>query len=78
MFYEGNVYGKLTQESSCVSGAEEYSNSQPVAEPRAIPKERQRGTVILTRYSRGNSQGNYYSPIYFIEHMYYRTSVLSN
>lgn len=62
---------KLTQKSSCVSGSEEYINSQPVAEPRAIPEERQRGTVILTRYKRGNSQGNYYSPVYFIEHLFY-------
>lgn len=71
MFCEGNMYGKLIQESSCVSGSEEYSNSQPVAEPRAIPEERQRGTVILTRYSRGNSQGNYYSPAHFTEQMFY-------
>lgn len=78
MFCEENMCGKLVSESSCVSDSEEYSNSQPVAEPRAIPEERQRGTVILIRYSRGNSQGNYYSPIRFIEHMFYQTSVLSN
>lgn len=52
MFCEGNMCGKFSQESSCVSGSEEYSNSQPVAEPRAIPEERQRGTVILTRSGR--------------------------
>lgn len=45
-FCEESMERKLIEKSSCVSVAEEYSNSQPVAEPRAIPEERQRGTVI--------------------------------
>lgn len=62
---------KFTQESSCVSDSEEYSNSQPVAEPRAIPEERQRGTVILTRSQSGQQSGQLLQPCLF-----YRTSVL--
>lgn len=76
---------KLVQKSSCVSDSEEYINSQPVAEPRAIPEERQRGTVILTRAGcaatplllkqrqSGQQSGQLLQPCLF-----YRTSVLPN